>query len=123
MLNIHDSITGNFLFAVSNPISIPKGATEMPDGTYQIVHVPTALVVAAPRAPISIPQFKTHFTLVELTAIVESEDTGAKITWANLEDPRITEVHLDLPLIIEGITHLETIGCIGPGRAAEILDS
>jgi hypothetical protein len=72
-------------------------------------------------APISIPAFKALFTLTERIAISDSTDVGVKLLWADIEDARTTEIHLDLPFVIEGVNHLETIGCIVAGRAAVIL--
>jgi len=102
---------------------IPADAVKVSEGVYSMT--PAEVVeqeeVVPPRAAISIPQFKSLFTLTERVAITESTDAGVKILWADIEDQRTTEIHLDLPYVIEGINHLESIECIGAGRALEIL--
>jgi hypothetical protein len=102
---------------------IPAGAIKVSENVYEIAPVSEVPVEEAstPREPISIPTFKALFTLAERIAISDSTDVGVKLLWADIEDPRTTEIHLDLPYVIEGVTHLETVACIGEGRASEIL--
>jgi hypothetical protein len=123
MLKVINRETKIELFTVSSLSLIPKGAFKVSEGVYEIDYIVPATTeeTVKPRASIPIPFFKALFTLSERVAIAGSADVGVKLLWADIEDPRTTEIHLDLPYVIEGVTHLETVACIGEGRASEIL--
>lgn len=122
MFKVYKKGTDDLIFGGTNHASIPKTATMRSDGDYEMVYVePEEVEVVDTAEPISIPIFKTLFTLTERVNIDTSEDPGVKILWADVSDVRTTEIRLDLPSVVEGITYLETVGVIDEGRAAEIL--
>jgi hypothetical protein len=99
-----------------NAVKVSENVYEMPPAQEKTIEEATPM-----REPITIPTFKALFTLKERIAIANSKDSGVQLLWADIEDQRTTEIHLDLPIVREGIRHIESAGCIAIGRASEIL--
>ena len=69
--------------------------------------------------------FQLLFTSAELVACDAAKETDAqvRIFWKLLDDPRTDAVDRNIPSVQDAIRHLETAGCIGAGRADELINT
>ena len=88
-----------------------------------VAPVVEALEVLPPPLPVSPIAFKMLFTLKELVAIKASEDPLVAAFFGLVDDPRLTEIRLDLQSTKEAIQHLAEIGLIAESRVEEILSN
>lgn len=69
--------------------------------------------------------FQMLFTVEELVAIDAAKDTNAaiRIFLKLIDDPRTDVVDRNIPTVQDAIRHLEAVGCIGKGRADELINA
>ncbi len=88
--------------------------------TKPVVVVPVVVVVPPKVSPI---QFKLLFTSQERVAIKAARVTDAILDdfYDIMDDPRLTEVDLNLQSVQDALDYLTALTLIGVGRKAEIL--
>ena len=117
---------------VAQFVEVPEQVQDgwlLKDGEWSAPPEPTP-VPPPPPEPAKIPPigpiaFQLLFTAAELIACDAAKDTdpAVRIFWKLLDDPRTDAVDRNIPSVQDAIRHLETAGCIGTGRADELINA